>query len=420
MPRHNYVAHIYLNSKFVTRNYLMQWSFFKIVPAIIIYSLLLNSNLDTSLLNAQTRSDLPIALEVPIAPTPVKGNEKINLAYELHLTNFRALDLTLKRIEVYGDDNDMTIANLEGAELKNCLFRPGITSDSTDVCLIKGGMRSIVYMWLAVEEEGNLPNILYHRLYFTLKNSAGEDIEGVVNDFPVTVRFDKPLVLSPPVSSGDWLLANGPSNSSDHRRFVTAIDGKVRSGQRFAIDLMKFGPDRKLVHGDPSQNENWISYGEQVLATADGIVSAMNDSVPENVPLAPRRAVKMTRENIGGNYIIIDLGNNRFAFYGHLQPGSIRVKVGDRVRRGQVLATLGNTGNSDAPHLHFHIADANDSFAAEGLPFVFKSFDVLRTLTVSEMEQILTEGISWEATKDVKTSNKKMEIPMGHAVVRFR
>jgi hypothetical protein len=410
---------MYLNSKFVIRNYLMQWSLFRIVAVFTVCSLLLNVDLGDGLLHAQTRSDLPIAIEVPIGPTPVRGNGGINLAYELHLTNFCALDLTLKRIEVYADDNDAPIAGLEGTELKNCLFRPGVTSDSIDVCLIKGGMRSIVYMWLTAEEESNLPNTLYHRLYFTLKNSAEEDIERVVNDFPVTVRFDKPLVLSPPISGGDWLLANGPSNSSDHRRFVTAIDGKVKASQRFAIDLMKFGEDGKLVHGDASKNENWISYGEQVLTTADGIVSAVNDSMPENVPLAPHRAVKMTRENIGGNYIIIDLGTNRFAFYGHLQPGSILVKVGDRVRRGQVLATIGNTGNSDAPHLHFHIADANDLFAAEGLPFVFESFDVLRTLTVSEMEQILTEGISWEATNEVKTSNKKMEIPMGHAVVRF-
>ena len=404
----------------LTRDNLMQRSLFKIVSAFVICLLLVNSGLDNSRVRAQTRSDLPIALEVPIGPTPVRGDGEMNLVYELHLTNFRALDFTLKRIEVYADDNDAPIAGLEGTELENCLFRPGVTSDSADVCLIKGGMRSIVYMWLTVEEEGNFPDTLYHRLYFTLKNSAGEDIERVVNDFPVTVRSDKPLVLSSPVFSGDWLLANGPSNSSDHRRFVTAIDGKVRAGQRFAIDLMKFGEDGKLVHGDASKNENWISYGEPVLATADGIVSAVNDSVPENVPLAPRRAVKMTRKNIGGNYIIIDLGNNRFAFYGHLQPGSIRVKVGDRVRRGQVLATLGNTGNSDAPHLHFHIADANDLFAAEGLPFVFESFDVLKVLTLSQIEQILIEGTSWDDTKDPKISNRKMEIPIGHAVIRFR
>jgi hypothetical protein len=393
------------NYELLTRDNLMQWSLFKIVTALVICLLLVNSGLDNSRVRAQTRSDLPIALEVPIDPTPVRGDGEINLVYELHLTNFRALDFTLKRMEVYADDDDAPIAGLEETELKNCLFRPGVTSDSADVCLIKGGMRSIVYMWLTVEEEGNFPDTLYHRLYFTLRNSAGEDIERVVDDFPVTVRSDEPLVLNSPVLGGHWLLANGPSNSSDHRRFVTAIDGKVGAGQRFAIDLMKFGEDGKLVHGDASKNENWISYGEQVLATADGIVSAVNDSVPENVPLAPRRAVKMTRENIGGNYIIIDLGNNRFAFYGHLQPGSIRVKVGDRVRRGQVLAALGNTGNSDAPHLHFHIADANDLFAAEGLPFVFESFDVLRILTLSQIEQILIEGTSWDDTKDAKISS---------------
>jgi hypothetical protein len=407
------------NYELLTRDNLMQWSLFKIVTALVICLLLVNSGLDNSRVRAQTRSDLPIALEVPIDPTPVRGDGEINLVYELHLTNFRALDFTLKRMEVYADDDDAPIAGLEETELKNCLFRPGVTSDSADVCLIKGGMRSIVYMWLTVEEEGNFPDTLYHRLYFTLRNSAGEDIERVVDDFPVTVRSDEPLVLNSPVLSGDWLLANGPSNSSDHRRFVTAIDGKVGAGQRFAVDLMKFGENGKLVHGDASKNENWISYGEQILAAADGIVSAVNDSVPENVPLAPRRAVKMTRENIGGNYIIIDLGNNRFAFYGHLQPGSIRVKVGDRVRRGQVLAKLGNTGNSDAPHLHFHIADANDLFAAEGLPFVFESFDVLRILTLSQIEQILIEGTSWDDKKGARISNRKMEIPMGHAVIRF-
>ncbi len=407
------------NYEVPTTDSLMQWSLFKIVSAFVICLLPVNSGLDNSPLRAQTRSDLPISLEVPIGPAPVMGEGEMNFVYELHLTNFRALDITLKSIEVYADDNDAPIAGLEGTELKNCLFRPGITSDSSDVCLIKGGMRSIVYMWLTVEEGGNFPDTLCHRLYFTLKNSAGEDIERAVNDFPVAVRSDKPLVLNSPVLSGDWLLANGPSNSSDHRRFVTAIDGKVRAGQRFAIDLMKFGADGKLVHGDASKNENWISYGEQVLATADGVVSGVNDSVPENVPLAPHRAVKMTRKNIGGNYIIIDLGNNRFAFYGHLQPGSIRVEVGDRVRRGQVLAALGNSGNSDAPHLHFHIADANDLFAAEGLPFVFESFYVLRILTLSQIEQILSEGTSWDDTKDAITSNRKMEIPIGNSVIRF-
>ena len=76
------------------------------------------------------------------------------------------------------------------------------------------------------------------------------------------------------------------------------------------------------------------------------------------------------------NYVILALGNGGLAFYAHLQPGRLRVKPGDRVRRGQVLGLLGNSGNSDAPHLHFHISDAN-SLESEGLPYVFDSFETL-------------------------------------------
>ena len=66
---------------------------------------------------------------------------------------------------------------------------------------------------------------------------------------------------------------------------------------------------------------------------------------------------------------------SRFAFYQHLQRGSVRVKQGQRVRRGDVLAKLGSSGSSSiGPHLHFHVVDANQTLAAEGLPFVFRNF----------------------------------------------
>jgi murein DD-endopeptidase MepM/ murein hydrolase activator NlpD len=79
--------------------------------------------------------------------------------------------------------------------------------------------------------------------------------------------------------------------------------------------------------------------------------------IPENVPLSPTHAVPMTLETAAGNHVILSLRNGHYAFYAHLQPGSIRIKPGDRVRRGQVLGLLGNSGNSNAPHLHFHISN---------------------------------------------------------------
>jgi murein DD-endopeptidase MepM/ murein hydrolase activator NlpD len=83
----------------------------------------------------------------------------------------------------------------------------------------------------------------------------------------------------------------------------------------------------------------------------------------------------ITLELAPGNHIALDLGGNRFAFYEHLQRGSLRVKAGDRVTRGQVIARLGSSGSSSiGPHLHFHVADAASTLAAEGVPFAFRQF----------------------------------------------
>ena len=103
----------------------------------------------------------------------------------------------------------------------------------------------------------------------------------------------------------------------------------------------------------------------ELLAVADGIVAATKDSIPEN-PVGGR-AVKIDLVTVGGNFVGIDIGNGRYALYAHVQPGSLRVKVGDHVKRGQVVALLGNSGNSTEPHVHFQIADAT------GVPVVGRS-----------------------------------------------
>jgi murein DD-endopeptidase MepM/ murein hydrolase activator NlpD len=87
-----------------------------------------------------------------------------------------------------------------------------------------------------------------------------------------------------------------------------------------------------------------------------------------------------------GNYVLLDLGpardaEHRYALYGHLKPGTLRVQVGDAVRRGQTLGAIGNSGNSDGPHLHFHVTEAADAAAAplrgEGVPFLLEAFTVV-------------------------------------------
>lgn len=82
-------------------------------------------------------------------------------------------------------------------------------------------------------------------------------------------------------------------------------------------------------------------------------------------------------EDATGNYVALDVGHGRFVFYEHLKPGSVRVDVGERVEAGQVIGSLGFTGASTGPHLHFHVAGANSPLGAEGLPFVLDRFVLL-------------------------------------------
>ena len=215
-------------------------------------------------------------------------------------------------------------------------------------------------------------------------------------------------------------MANGPSMLGEHRLFLHALDGRASNTQRFAADWMLLGPDGRLTKGQPEANEGWYTYGVPVLAVADAIVTDLCDGVPENIPLSEERAVPNKRETMPGNYVILKLDEWRFAFYGHLQPGSLRVEVGDSVRVGQELGRIGNTGNSDAPHLHFHIADGNDPLSGEGLPFVFVSFGLLDELDVASWGRMIEENVPWEPRGDRQPELHEEEMPLGEAIIEIR
>jgi murein DD-endopeptidase len=379
---------------------------FLLIPAI----LLLNSG---SPAQAQTHSAVPVDLEILIAPTPVKADGKVHLVYELHITNFDKLarDLTLTRLEVLGDGQDAApLARLVGEDLTKQMSRPGAPQSLPDKRRIAGGMRAVVFLWITVDSAAAVPRTLRHRLAFAIEKVNGErTVEGAV----VQVRRDDPIVIGPPLRGEGWMAANGPSNrdGNEHRRAINTVDGKARIAQRFAIDWIKFGPNGQLWSRDAEKNSDWFGYGAEILAVADAVVVSVHDAVPENKPDTEARAVPITLETIAGNYVILDLGNGRYAMYAHMQPGKMRVKVGDKVRRGDVLGLLGNSGNSDGPHLHFQICDANSPLGSEGLPFVFESFEKLGQGGLND------NGASWKPLG--KAEERRMETPLENVVIRF-
>jgi hypothetical protein len=352
---------------------------------------------------APAPSTVPVGLEVPLAPTPVRADGKFHLAYELHVTNFRAPDLSLMRVEVFGDQlNGSPLARYEGLDLQSRLGRPGLPSDTPDKARIGGGLRAVLFLWLTIEADAALPRTLRHRLSFT---TSGKASEATVDGARIAITVAGVPVIGPPLQGDGWLAANGPGDLSlEHRRALIVVDGKARIAQRFATDWMKFGSNG-LFTGDEKKNENWYGYGAEAVAVSDAVVAAVKDGIPENVPES--LAVPITLDTVGGNYVSLDLGAGRFAFYGHLQPRSLRVKPGDKVRRGQVVGLLGNSGNSDAPHLHFQITDGASPLESEGLPYEIDSFEVQGT------------GADFRLRLNERASPRKAELPLMDAVVRF-
>ena len=218
-------------------------------------------------------------------------------------------------------------------------------------------------------------------------------------------------MLSAPLRGEGWVAAEGPSNDNHHRRNIFVIGGKGRIPARFAIDWTRVDADGRFVNGDRAKNANWYSDGAEVLAVANAVVADVKYGIPENEMGSGRKAVPITLETIAGNYVILDLGKSNFAVYAHLQPRSIRVRVGEKVRRGQVLGLLGNSGDSEGPHLHFHVADAN-SLGAEGVPYVFESFEVQGVLPSDQLG-------NWKPSPTGKADKRRREIPIENAVVHF-
>ena len=152
------------------------------------------------------------------------------------------------------------------------------------------------------------------------------------------------------------------SSSSRARRSTVTSRSVSASRSTFSNSIRP----AKSYRGDPLKNSNYYAYGTPLLAVADGIVVETKDSIPENVPGANSRAVTIDMITVGGNHVALDIGGGKYALYAHVQPGSLKVKVGDRVKRGQVLALLGNSGNSTEPHVHFQIADGPTFLSSEG------------------------------------------------------
>ncbi len=183
--------------------------------------------------------------------------------------------------------------------------------------------------------------------------------------------------LSLPVGAGDhpW-IATATAGTAHHSQGGAVMrSGRVFVSQRFALGLRQVDEQLRTHPDDTSSKEAYYAWGAPVLSMGRGVVVAAVDSdtdheIGEVIPATQHPA---------GNYIVIQQGPAAFAVYAHLQRGSVGVRVGQWVERGQPLASVGNSGSSSEPHLHVHVADRwrrdTDPFVTfllgQGVPALF-------------------------------------------------
>lgn len=307
-------------------------------------------------------------IRTPLEPTLLPSADRNYLIYELHFHSFMEKPLILKSIEVIDSESkpEQVVVVITGAALAEQLKLAG-PDDKDGLPRIGGGQSAVAYLCLAFDRNAAVPQKLRHRVL----------LDGATADSPVIDTHHTRLkVLASPLAGANWRADNGPSIESHHRTGLFVAGGAAQIARRYAIDW-KIYEDGNMYSGDARDVRSYFAYGKNVLAVADGVIVQARDGMPNNIPRTKdgfTPAVPITMDTVMGNFIVLALGDGQFAQYVHLQPDSLRVKAGEQVKRGQILARVGNSGDARWPHLHFQISDNSEILASEGLPYLIDRF----------------------------------------------
>ena len=249
----------------------------------------------------------------------------------------------------------------------------------------------IFYAWVNWSVNEALPKSLDVEVSAHYQGELNNQVT-FTNSVPVSSM--KPLSLPFPIQTPKSLAANSywyavaaVSNTSDHRITFKAKDDRLYTSERFAVDWELIGENHHLYKQPlqapitPQDNQKFWDYGLNEVAVSDGQIVEVVDNQTANEPYVYPQGQK--GDALAGNFVVLKFEKNNqtfYAMYAHMQHGSIKVKVGQQVKQGDVLGSLGNTGNANVPHLHFQVcinpAEAkagNYVFDCEGYPFTFKS-----------------------------------------------
>ena len=365
---------------------------------------------------AVTPQFTPINTTVVAAPDPVVASDgRTHLVYEIALQNREPLRVEVQSLAVRA--HGRTLLSLRGAQLSAVV--------STASSSLVGNEGATVWLDVPVSRS-QIPRKLEHRFTVRVIGPDGETAESTSGPWKPVVTFaGAPTVvhsrrlpaIGPPLRGGPYLNFNGCCDLSPHRTALIPVDGSAYLGERFAVDFIRIDKQGRPFAGDPTRNESFFTYGDGVYAVADGRVTHLMNDQPDNTPLNEPPGSDFTLETVTGNSVTIRLADGRYASYMHLEPGSVRVRAGQRVRRGQLLARVGNSGQSGAAHLHFELNSGPRALASNGIPFELSAFSLIGRVT--NLDAFLTGTVNADVQPSSAPPRRRGQMPLHATVVRF-
>ncbi|MBP1927684.1 hypothetical protein J2741_000231 [Methanolinea mesophila] len=321
-----------------------------------------------------------ITMTVPFPPIPVESTDGINLAYELEFSGTENMTFMPRKVEVIDPATGEVLYTADGT-LLSATLHPAAVPPPTAAEMQNGTAKLSlprINLWFKVAP-GAVPDRLTHRV--TLNRTADGLSPLTVTGGDVAVRKDlSPVVVGAPVRGDGWGIIETTSPLVHHAGSQITINGVTRVPQRYAQDFIYLDPATgQVASGDETVARNYYGFGKELYAVDNGTVVYVSNGVPD-IEITTEKP-PATIATALGNGVVIDLGDEKYACYGHMVNGSVRVKVGDTVTEGQVIGLMGNTGNSDVPHLHFQVITGSPVvLGAEGYPIVYRSFNITGTI----------------------------------------
>lgn len=200
---------------------------------------------------------------------------------------------------------------------------------------------------IAVNSEGKMTGLLF---------KPAEDVY-------VKAKIDRNITKLQLPFRGKWFTVWGGDTKAQNYHVIDRA-------QRHAFDFLIIGKNNRTYERSGTRNEDYYAFGKSIFAVCDAEVVQVITGVEDNKPGAMNPGQPL------GNSVVLKTDNDEYIFYAHFEYDTVKVKVGDRVKAGQLLGNCGNSGNSSEPHLHLHIQDGPDVYSDVGVKCYFQTIMV--------------------------------------------